>query len=121
MPPKNEGRTAGDFVLFDQAEYSRESAVIGAGADLEPGTVLGKITATGKYVRCASGASDGSQTPVAVLRTQAPAASADVTAVIQARHTRVRRFGLIFDASFATEADRNGACAALKEVGILAT
>lgn len=120
MPPLNEGRTAGDFVQFDEAQYSRDVAVIGAGADLEPGTVLGKVTATGKYVRCASDAADGSQTPVAVLRTEAKAASADVNAVIQARHTRVRRFGLIFDDSFADEAARTAACEALKSVGIIA-
>jgi hypothetical protein len=38
------------------------------GAETWPqGAVLGKVTASGKYVRYASGASDGSQIPMAVV------------------------------------------------------
>ncbi len=46
----------------------RESIVINDAAQtLKIGTVLGKVTATGKYKVATSGASDGSQNPVAVL------------------------------------------------------
>ncbi len=51
-----------------------------AGADLVRGTVLGRITATGKMKAYVSGSSDGSQNPVAVLMEDAAAASADVDA-----------------------------------------
>lgn len=57
-----------------------ESIVIDTG-NLVRGSVLGKITATGKYVLSASAAADGSQTPVAILAEDADATSADVTTV----------------------------------------
>lgn len=48
--------------------YTREAAVINdVAATLKVGTVLGKVTATGKYKVALSAASDGSQNPVAVL------------------------------------------------------
>lgn len=120
MPPLTEGRTPGDFVLFDEPQYSRDVVTVGAGADLEPGTVLGKVTADGTYVRSVRTATDGSENAVAVLRTEALAASAAVSAVIQARHTSCRRFGLLFDDSYSTEAYRDAACESLKGAGILA-
>jgi hypothetical protein len=57
-------------------------ATIGVAANLVAGAVLGRITATGKYVLSLTGASNGSQTPVAILLTDAAAASADAEAVI---------------------------------------
>ena len=51
--------------------------VSGAGA-LARGTVLGKITASGKYTKSATASSDGSQTPVAILADAADSTSGDV-------------------------------------------
>ncbi len=45
---------------------------------LTRGTVLGKITASGKYAKSASGSSDGSQTPDCILTEDIDATSADV-------------------------------------------
>jgi hypothetical protein len=60
-----------DVVAFEfepASGYCRESVVINdVAATLKIGTVLGKVTATGKYKVALSAASDGSQTPVAVL------------------------------------------------------
>ena len=63
---------AGDFPIVT------DSVTIGTAADLTRGTVLGKITSSGKYIKSLSGASDGSHTPVAILLEDAAAASADV-------------------------------------------
>lgn len=52
---------AGDFPII------RESGVIAAGQQLSRGAVLGQLTAGGQYKLSASAATDGSQTPVAVL------------------------------------------------------
>ena len=51
-----------------------------AGADLTKGTILGRETTTGKMKAYASGSTDGSQNPVAVLMEDAAAASVDVAA-----------------------------------------
>lgn len=58
------------------------SVTIAAGADLVRGAVLGKITASGKYALSAIAASDGSETPVAILLEDAAAASEDVVAPV---------------------------------------
>ena len=55
---------------------------IAAGADLVAGTILGRVTATGKLKAYDPAATDGSETPVAVLLEDAAAASADVEAVV---------------------------------------
>ncbi|EPX82094.1 head decoration protein [Salipiger mucosus] len=122
MPTKSEGATPGDFLLFEENDaYSRDEVTIAAGADLEPGTVLGMVTASGKYVASDEAAADGSESAVAVLVTPAAAAEADVQAVVLARHARVRRLGLTFDASYDTETKRDAAAASLKGQGILVT
>lgn len=47
--------------------YCRESVVINDSAQtIKVGTVMGKITATGKWAVCRSASSDGSQTPAGV-------------------------------------------------------
>jgi hypothetical protein len=58
----------------------RESIIINdTGATLKVGTVLGKVTATGKYKVALNAAVDGSQTPVAVLIADGLGLSGDVT------------------------------------------
>lgn len=57
-----------------------EVVTIDAGA-LVAGSVLGKITATGKYILSLEAASDGSEVPVAVLAEPADATAGDVTAL----------------------------------------
>lgn len=57
-------------------------ATIAAGANLTAGAVVGRITTGGKYALSASAASNGSQTPAAILLTDAAAASADAEAII---------------------------------------
>lgn len=121
MTTLSESNYAGDVVLFEEDNsYSREEVTIAAGADLTNGAVLGKITASGKYLLSAPGAIDGSETPVAVLLGDAAAAAADVQAIVLARHARVRRAGLNYDASIDTLGERNTAIAALAAVGIIA-
>lgn len=61
----------------------RKKVTIAAGTDLVAGTILGRITVGRKYKRSLlADADDGSRTPVCVLLEDAPAASADVEAVI---------------------------------------
>jgi len=69
-------------LILDDYPVQTAVATIGTAADLTAGAVLGRITATGKYVLSLSAASNGSQTPAAILLTDAAAASADAPAVI---------------------------------------
>jgi len=121
MTTLTEGQTPGDWLLFEEnSRYSRDEVTIASGADLASGTVLGKVTASGKFVACDEAAADGSETAAGVLLNDAAAAAADVTdAVIITRHATVRRGGLTFDASFDNQTKRDAAMAELKAIGIL--
>lgn len=56
-----DGLIAGDYPI------QREVGTLISGQNLARGTVLGKITASGKYTTALSASSDGSQNPVAIL------------------------------------------------------
>jgi hypothetical protein len=56
--------------------------IVAAGASLVAGSVLGRITASGKYKLCNSVAVDGSQVPRCVLAEAAAAAAVDVSASV---------------------------------------
>jgi hypothetical protein len=59
--------------------YCRESVIINdSAATLKVGTVLGKVTATGKYKVALSAAGDGSQTPAAIYLADAQGLSHDL-------------------------------------------
>jgi len=63
-------------------EYPRISRKITiTGGDYKLGSVLGQITASGKYTLSASAATDGSQTPDAILAEDIDATSADKQAI----------------------------------------
>ncbi len=63
---------AGDFPLVDG------EVTIVSGQTLARGTLIGKITATGKYKICDSASDDGSENPKGILAAAVDAASADV-------------------------------------------
>lgn len=71
---------AGDLKIVTHAG---RTIVAGAGI-LKRGTVLGRITASQKYTIATSAASDGSQTPVALLVDDVDATSADALCGIYA-------------------------------------
>lgn len=58
-----------------------ESITLLTGQNLKRGAVLGKITASGKYVLSLSAAADGSQTPAAILAVDTDATAADKVTV----------------------------------------
>ncbi len=64
---------AGDYPLV-----TGEVTIV-SGQNLARGALLGKITASGKYTLCDSGASDGSQVPKGILAEAVDASAADVT------------------------------------------
>lgn len=58
---------------------------VAAGQNLVRGAVLGKVTATGKYLLSLSAAADGSQTPDLILAEDCNAAAADKSVLAYAR------------------------------------
>lgn len=104
METKTEGPRALAFVLSEgNGQISREVVTIVSGSGvLEPGTVLGQVTASKKYAISANAevvGKEGAEIAKAVLAYKVDATSADVEAVVVARHAEVKEPMLIFDAS----------------------
>jgi len=103
---------AGHFIVSEaNGHLSRESVTIDTGV-LVAGTVLGRITATGKYVILAPSATDGSQTAAAILFDDADASAADVTAVAIVRLAEVIAAALVWPDGI-TAAQKSAALATL--------
>ena len=69
-----------DQLIAGDLKLVTESVTIAAGANLVRGSVLGVVTATGKFKLSATAAGDGSEVPVAILADAAAAAGVDVVA-----------------------------------------
>jgi hypothetical protein len=68
MTIKKEPIHAGEFLLSEGVgSISRESINVAAGPALDPGQVLGLVTATGEFAPYQPTAEDGTQTAVAIL------------------------------------------------------
>lgn len=87
-----EGRHTGEFLLSEgNGNISREQVILAAAAAALPaGTVLGKITASGKYAAYSNVASDGTQTAAGVLYANAPDSAADQNVVAIVRYAEVK-------------------------------
>lgn len=92
------------------------------------GTVLGKITASGKYIISKQAAADGSQTPAAVyignafgdiVTTTIPATTDTQVLAITRGKVVLALSQLNLDSSFGTAPQKAAAYAALKAAGIL--
>ena len=114
-----EGRHPGGFLVWEAfRDYTRETVTIAAGT-LEPGTVLGRITASGKYAAHDPAAVDGTETAVAVLWGKADASAGDASAVAVVRGPAVvNRHDLLF-AGTLSEGEIAAAHTALLAEGVL--
>lgn len=119
MAVLTEGPHTGGFLVWEAfRDYTREVVTIASG-DLAPGTVLGRITASGKYAAHDPQATDGTETAVAVLWGRADASAAEVEAVALLRGPAVvNRHDLVFGGT-PSAAEITAAHAALLDAGIL--
>lgn len=85
-----------------------------------PGQVLGKITASGKYLTAVETATDGSKAFAAmVLFEQAIPAGTDTKVVVLVKGpATVGKKGLVLDATYDTDAKKNAVYAAMEAAGI---
>lgn len=89
---KTEGIHNGEWLISDSGTRSREQRTFTAALNTAypSGTVLGKITASGKFVPSLNAASDGSQNAVEILLYEIPAGAArDVQVATIARDAEV--------------------------------
>ena len=121
MTVLTEGRHPGEFLMSEaNRQRSRGNITVASGAGIiAPGTVLGKVTASGKYVASAVGASDGSQSAVAIALYGCDASSQDVDIAAIVRDAEVNGNVLTYHADRDLTAEKVAANADLAAVGII--
>ena len=87
MPPSAEGLTAQDAYTPDRlfaGEFPRadRKVTILSGQNITRGALLGRISASGKYILSLAGASDGSEVPDAILAEDVDASGGDKDGLI---------------------------------------
>lgn len=88
---------AGEFLVSEaNGGLSRETITVISGQDLAAGTVLGLITASGKYTILAPGASDGSEVAAGVLYDAVDASTGDALGVAVVRLAEVNSAELVW-------------------------
>jgi hypothetical protein len=92
MTTLNEGFHTGEFILSEADEtYSYEQVVVTqTGTAMPSGTVISKLTATGKYVAYDDVGTDGSEVATGILYTPLAAFTGDVAAAAVVRHAEVK-------------------------------
>ena len=101
--------------------YCREVVTFnGLASDLKIGTVLGKVTATGKYIRAVQTAVDGSAVFAGILmEDKTVLATTDTKVLIMTRGpASVSKGGVVFDATYDLDAEKNVVYAAMEAKGI---
>ena len=114
--------TMGDVLKYEvNPNFTRETVTLLAGTAYPVGSVLGRITASGKYKLATSGGSDGAQTAGAVLLYAVDATLADAVGIVVARGPSiVSRASLAYDATVDDGAKITTKIGQLAAVGIIA-
>ena len=117
--------TLGDLLKYElNGNYSRETVTLKAGTNYTLGSVLGKITASGKY-RLSPAAQfagdEGAETAIAVLIEAVDATTADKTGLVVARGPVIlSKAALVLDASVDDASKTAAKHAELSAVGLVA-
>lgn len=110
---KSEGSFSPDKLIAGDATIVTRSITLVSGQNLARGSVLGRITASGKYTLSASALTNGAQTPVAILAEDVDASGGDKTTL--AYESGVFNEGaLTFGAGHTADSTRTG----LRQLGI---
>jgi len=116
--------TLGDLVKYElEPRYNREIVTLKSGASYALGTVLGKITATGKYraspITEVVG-DEGAENACAVLLEIADATTADVVAIVAVRGPiLLSKDRLAYDSSVDLAAEKAAKIAQLAALGLV--
>ncbi len=118
-----EGARKAQFLISEANGYrSREQGTVTVAGDttLEAGSILGIVTSSGKYVRHAAGASNGSQNEAGILYenlVNTTGSAVDFTATVVVRDAEVTKTDLTYEAG-ADAAQETASNAALAALGI---
>lgn len=110
------------FVKSDgNGDQSYDAIVIVSGAGvIKSGTVLGKISASGKYKAYDNDAADGTQTAAAIACCEVDATSADVAVKAMVRTGEVWKERLVWGAAVTTQAEKDAAYVDFAAEGLIA-
>lgn len=120
MPELVQGPRTGGFVVSEgNGNISREQIVLASGnGALDPGTVLGQLTADDKFVPLNQDGVDGSEVAAAILYAGKDTTDADQDAVAVVRDAEVKASQLIWPGDI-DPAEITTALAELEAVGII--
>lgn len=107
--------------MWPEQAYNRAVVTYnGTAGTLALGTVLGKVTAGGKYKICVQNAADGSQVADAIVLQEVTATlNTDVKVLVMLKGPAVvSKAALILDASFDLQSEKDSLYAALEAKGI---
>jgi hypothetical protein len=112
----------GDVLKYEvNPNYTRETVTLLEGLIYPVGSVLGRITLSGKYTLASHGGSDGAETAAGVLLYAVDARLADAVGIVLARGPAiVSRAALAYDGSVDDAAKIGAKLAELATLGILA-
>jgi len=121
MATLTQSPTMGDILKYDDnPDYTRETVTLLTGTNYAIGSVLGIVTASGKYKLSSDSGTDGSQVAVAVLLEAVDATAADAAGVILARGPSiVSKAQLVYDSTVSTAAKITTKEGQLKAAGIV--
>ena len=110
----------GDLLKYEAPNlYSRDRVTVASGQNLPLGTVVGIVTATGKYKQLDPSAEDGTQVAAGVLLQACDAALIDRDdGLVVARHAIVANHALAWPDAITT-AEQLTSIAQLKALGVL--
>jgi len=124
MPAFSKGPTLGDLLKYElNANYCRETVTLKSGTNYALGSVLGKITASGKH-RLSPAAEvvgdEGAETAVAVLIEAVDATAVDKSGLVVARGPAIiSNAALVFDASVDQLAEKAAKYVQLAAAGVV--
>ena len=84
------------------------NGTLAAGQSLPEGAVLGKITASGKFVLSVAAAADGSETPVGILADAVDASADDVSGITWYKSGQFLASNLTFGDGHTADSARDG-------------
>lgn len=121
MADTTQTNRTGEFLL-SQANGTRsfEKVTVVSGQDLTSGTVVGVITASGKYAAYDNDAVDGTATAIGILYGDCDATAGDTPATVVVRDAEVTKTKLVWGAGVTTTGEKTAAYDDLAAAGVIA-